>query len=113
MGASTITPNPTGTARGADRMTLPEDEIRRRLPELDGWDYDGKQLVRMFMWPSFADAISFVDRLAVAADAASHHPSIDIRYDAVKLELSTHSEHGITEKDFALAKEINRAAAAR
>jgi 4a-hydroxytetrahydrobiopterin dehydratase len=93
-------------------MTLADDEVRRRLPELDGWEYDGKQLTRLFVWPSFMEAVRFVDRLAAAADRANHHPNIDIRYDAVRLELFTHSEKGITEKDFALAKEINRAAQA-
>ena len=91
-------------------MTLNEEEIRRRLPELAGWDYNGKELVRLFTWPSFMGAVRFVDRLAVVADKAAHHPNIDIRYDAVRLSLSTHSENGITEKDFSLAKEINRVA---
>ena len=91
-------------------MTFSADEIQRRLPELDGWEFDGKQLTRLFVLPSFMDAIRFVDRLAMAAEEAVHHPDIDIRYDTVRLHLMTHSERGITEKDFALAKEINRAA---
>jgi 4a-hydroxytetrahydrobiopterin dehydratase len=55
-------------------------------------------------------AISFVSRIAQAAERAQHHPDIDIRYDSVRLHLMTHSDHGITDKDFALAAEINRAA---
>jgi 4a-hydroxytetrahydrobiopterin dehydratase len=94
-------------------MPLSKDEIRRRLPELDGWDYDGKQLTRLFALPSFMAAIGFVQRIAEAAEKAAHHPDIDIRYDTVRLHLMTHSEKGITDKDFNLAKEINRAAAAR
>lgn len=94
-------------------MTLPEEEVRRRLPELDGWEFDGIDLVRLFVFPTFMDAVRFVDRLAVAADAANHHPNIDIRYDVVRLTLHTHSENGVTEKDFALAKEINQAAASK
>jgi len=91
-------------------MPFSEDEIRRRLPELDGWEYDGKQLTRLFVLPSFPEAIGFVQRLAEAAERAQHHPDIDIRYDTVRLHLMTHSDHGITEKDFALAKDINRLA---
>ncbi len=91
-------------------MPFSEDEIRHRLPELDGWEYDGKQLTRLFVLPSFVDAVRFVQRIAEAAERAAHHPDIDIRYDTVRLHLMTHSEHGITDHDFDLAKEINRAA---
>ena len=93
-------------------MAFSEEEVRRRLPELDGWEFDGKQLTRLFVLPTFMDAIRFVGRIAEAAERAQHHPDIDIRYDTLRLHLMTHSEHGITDKDFALAKEINRAAGA-
>ena len=93
-------------------MAFSEDAVRHRLPELDGWEFDGKQLTRLFVLPSFIAAIRFVERIAEAAERAAHHPDIDIRYDTVRLHLMTHSDHGITDKDFALAKEINRAAAA-
>ena len=92
-------------------MAFSEDAVRHRLPELDGWEFDGKQLTRLFVLPSFMGAIRFVQRIAEAAEGAAHHPDIDIRYDTVRLHLMTHSEHGITDKDFVLAKEINRAAA--
>ena len=93
-------------------MPYSAEEVRRRLPELDGWEFDGKQLTRLFVLPSFMDAIRFVQRIADAAEQAAHHPDIDIRYDTVRLHLMTHSERGITDKDFDLAKEINRAATA-
>lgn len=91
-------------------MALSDDEVRRRVLELEGWEYDGTDLVRLLVRSSFRDAIDFVNRVADLADAADHHPNIDIRYDAVRLTLHTHSEKGVTEKDFALAKEIDRAA---
>jgi 4a-hydroxytetrahydrobiopterin dehydratase len=91
-------------------MPFSDEEVRRRLPELDGWEYDGKELTRLFVLPSFPEAIRFVHRLAEAAERAQHHPDIDIRYDTVRLRLMTHSEKGITDKDFALAGEINRLA---
>ena len=88
-------------------MTLPEAQVRQRLPEIVGWEFDGKQLSKLFVFPSFTEAVRFVDRLAPIAEQANHHPNIDIRYDAVRLMLFTHSEHGITDKDFALAAAIN------
>ncbi len=104
-------PPATGTTRAAERqVTFSDQEIRARLPELDGWSYDGRDLVRLFVWPSFMDAIRFVDRVAGTAEAANHHPNIDIRYDTVRLAVHTHSENGVTDKDFGLAKEIDQAA---
>ena len=93
-------------------MAFSEEEVRRRLPELDGWEFDGQQLTRLFVLPTFMDAIGFVGRIAEAAERAQHHPDIDVRYDTVRLHLMTHSERGITDKDFALATEINHAASA-
>ncbi len=91
-------------------MPLTDDQVRRRLDELDGWTYDGKDLVRLYVWRSFLEAIDFVNRVAQLAESANHHPNIDVRYDSVRLTLHTHSENGVTDKDFALAKEIDRAA---
>jgi 4a-hydroxytetrahydrobiopterin dehydratase len=67
------------------------------------WRQEDGALVREFEFPSFADAIAFVDRIAEAADAANHHPDIDIRYRRVLVRWTTHSEGGITERDHQLA----------
>ena len=91
-------------------MPFSQQEIQARLPEIAGWEFDGKQLTRLFVLPSFPDAIRFVQALAEAAERAQHHPDIDIRYDTVRLHLMTHSDKGITDKDFALAAEINHLA---
>ncbi len=91
-------------------MPLTADDVRNRMHEIDGWQYDGAELLRTFTCNSFTDAMRFVNRVAVAAEQAHHHPDIDIRYNTVKLSLVTHSEGGITDKDFALAASINRAA---
>jgi 4a-hydroxytetrahydrobiopterin dehydratase len=67
------------------------------------WREVDDALVREFEFPSFADAIGFVDRVAEAADAADHHPDIDIRYRRVLVRWTTHSAGGITERDRELA----------
>ena len=85
---------------------LPDDQIATRLAELDGWSRDGDQIVKTFELPTFMDAIAFVERVADLAEAANHHPDIDIRYRKVRIALSTHDAGGITQKDFDLAGEI-------
>ncbi len=89
---------------------LPDDEIEDRLTGLDGWNRDGDEIVRTYELPSFPDAIDFVTRAAALAEAADHHPDIDIRYRKVRIALTTHDQGGITDKDFALAAQIDAAA---
>lgn len=86
---------------------LTDSEISAGLAKLTGWSRDGDAIVKSFAFKAFQDGIRFVDRVAVAADAADHHPDIDIRYTTVKMSLSTHSAGGLTNKDFALAGEID------
>ena len=89
---------------------LPDDSIEQRLEALPGWSRDGDEIVKTFELPSFPDAIAFVTRIADLAEKADHHPDLDIRYRKVRVALSTHDQGGITDKDFALAAEIEAAA---
>jgi 4a-hydroxytetrahydrobiopterin dehydratase len=89
---------------------LSNDQIDDRLTGLPGWAREGDAIEKTFELPSFPDAIDFVHRIAAFAEAANHHPDLDIRYRRVHVALSTHDEGGITEKDFALASEIEGAA---
>lgn len=67
-------------------------------------------LRRTYRFPSFQAAIAFVNAVADAAEAADHHPDIDIRFRKVTLVLTTHDVNGLTVKDFALAAEADRLA---
>jgi 4a-hydroxytetrahydrobiopterin dehydratase len=89
---------------------LPDESIDQRLEALPGWSRDGDEIVKTYELPSFPDAIAFVTRVADLAEKANHHPDLDIRYRNVRVALSTHSEGGITDKDFALAAEIETTA---
>ena len=80
------------------------------LDGLSGWELAGDAIRRTFTFGDFAEAVSYVVRLGFAADAADHHPDIDIRYKRVTLAYSTHSEGGLTEKDFAGAEEATKLA---
>lgn len=86
---------------------LSESELNERLAAMDDWAVKRGQITRTYKLVSFPFAIEFVQRIAALAEAAEHHPDIDIRYDKVKISLSTHDEKGITEKDFALATHID------
>jgi len=85
---------------------LSDLEIQRALGSLPGWSRRGDVLSKTFSFARFTDGIDFVVRLARLAEAANHHPDIDIRYTKVTLTLSTHDAGGITVKDLDLAKEI-------
>ena len=86
--------------------TLADEEIRAALADLPGWELGDGQISREFRLDSFAGAIAFVVRLSYAAEAANHHPNLDIRYSRVGVTLSTHSEGGVTAKDLDLARTI-------
>ena len=85
---------------------LSDLEIQRSLGTLPGWSRRADVLTKTFTWPTFAQGIAFVTRVAKAADAMNHHPDIDIRYTKVTCALSTHDAGGITERDLELAREI-------
>ena len=86
--------------------TLDDDEIREALVALAGWERLGDEIVATFELPTFLEAIAFVDRIAVLAEAADHHPDLDIRYRRVRVALSTHDAGGLTRRDLDLAGQI-------
>ena len=89
---------------------LTEQEIERRMAGLSGWTREGDAIRRQFTFASFPDAIAFVNRLAVEAEKADHHPDILVSYRRVTLTWSTHSEGGLTTKDFEGAATADRLA---
>jgi 4a-hydroxytetrahydrobiopterin dehydratase len=86
---------------------LSDDEIRQQLEGLEGWRLEGESIVSDLQFSGFPDAVAFVVRVSFAAEAANHHPDVDIRYDQVRIALSTHSEGGVTAKDLDLARTIS------
>ena len=85
---------------------LSDAELTEALAGLPGWARDGEVIEKTYELPTFPAAIAFVGRIADRAEAANHHPDLDIRYRKVRVALSTHDEGGITEKDVGLATEI-------
>jgi 4a-hydroxytetrahydrobiopterin dehydratase len=74
------------------------------------WKRDGDILVRVVERGDFAGALAYVNRVAELAEAANHHPDIDIRWGTVTLRLTTHWVGGLTVKDLDLAAQIDRLA---
>jgi len=79
---------------------LSRTEIEQRMKALEGWTLDGETIRKQYTFGGFVDAIAFVNRLVPEAEAADHHPDITINYKRVTLVYSTHSEGGLTAKDF-------------
>jgi 4a-hydroxytetrahydrobiopterin dehydratase len=90
--------------------TLTRAEAEERLKALDGWTLEGDAIRKKYTFKDFLEAIAFVNRLAPEAEKADHHPDIQIDYKRVTLIYSTHSEGGLTEKDFAGAAAADRVA---
>jgi 4a-hydroxytetrahydrobiopterin dehydratase len=73
-----------------------------------GWERHGSTLVKVHTGRAFSDALAYVNAVGAAAEAANHHPDIDIRWNTVRLALSTHDSGGITLLDLALAGVVDR-----
>ena len=89
----------------ADRLN--DESIEGWLAGRKGWKRQEEKLTKEFRFPSFRDAIVFINRVASLADELDHHPDIDIRYTRVTLTLSTHDMGGLTGLDFEVAEAVN------
>ncbi|MEO8725416.1 MAG: 4a-hydroxytetrahydrobiopterin dehydratase [Acidobacteriaceae bacterium] len=89
--------------------TLSPAEINTCLQQLPNWSYDvaGSALRSTRTFPDFAAAMRFVNRIAELAEAANHHPDLDIRYNKVLIALSSHDAAGVTTRDIELAQKIS------
>jgi 4a-hydroxytetrahydrobiopterin dehydratase len=86
---------------------IKQGELKERMKKIPEWELEKKHIERTFEFDDFADAIDFVNAVAEVAEEEEHHPDIDIRYNKVRLVLSTHSKGGLTELDFGLAERID------
>jgi 4a-hydroxytetrahydrobiopterin dehydratase len=87
---------------------LSATEIEDVLKTHPAWKLKGGKLVREWSFRDFVDAMAFVNRVAAVAEAAGHHPDIDIRYNRVLLGLVSHDAGGITKRDAAMAAQIDK-----
>ena len=90
---------------------LTEVEVSQSLAAIPRWKEEGSEIVRTFEFRDFRAALQFVNKIGELAETAGHHPDIDIRYNKVKLALTTHDAGGLSRKDFDLAGQIDAASA--
>lgn len=90
-------------------MKLDEEQITGFLSQTPDWQRDGNQISRLLKFADFKSAMAFINRVADEAEAMDHHPDIFLHdWNKVRLSLTTHSEGGLTAKDFILAERINQ-----
>ena len=87
---------------------LSDDEIRSALADLPGWRYEKGEIFKQYKFSTFMDAIAFIDRIADRAEEVDHHPDLENHYNRVRVALHTWNEDAVTEKDIALAHQIEQ-----
>ena len=92
---------------GAGLVKLDEAKIASALSTLPQWQRAGEIISRTFVFKDFPAAMAFVNTVAEIAESVQHHPDIDVRWNKVTLALTTHDAGGLTEKDFALARQCD------
>jgi 4a-hydroxytetrahydrobiopterin dehydratase len=90
---------------------LADDVIAEWLRSRSSWERHGDEIRKRFERRSFAEAIAFVVQIGFLAEAADHHPDLDIRWRTVAVALTTHDSGGLTRRDLALAERIDETAA--
>lgn len=80
--------------------------MNARLVELPGWRLEGDAIERPYEFEDFAESIAFINRIAEVAEEMSHHPDLAVSWNLVTVSLTTHSQGGLTDSDFELARRI-------
>jgi 4a-hydroxytetrahydrobiopterin dehydratase len=86
---------------------LSDAEIDERLVGLEGWERSGEAIAKQFDNGDFKGSVDFVIRLTPEAEDMNHHPDLEISWKTVTVTISTHSEGGLTDNDFELARRID------
>jgi 4a-hydroxytetrahydrobiopterin dehydratase len=87
---------------------LSDEEIKAALADLPGWQLKAGEIFKQFEFSTFMDAIAFIDRVADRSDELDHHPDLENHYNRVRVGLHTWTEDAVTEKDIALAHQIEQ-----
>ena len=86
---------------------LTTEQIAVYMRNLPQWRFEEDRLTKTFHFTNFSESLQFTNRVGTLAESANHHPEILIRYNRVKITLTTHGENGVTGKDLLLAQQID------
>ncbi|MEI6352057.1 MAG: 4a-hydroxytetrahydrobiopterin dehydratase [Verrucomicrobiota bacterium] len=89
---------------------LAQSDVKQMMKRIPEWETDKKSIERTFEFDDFTQAIDFLNAVAEIAEEEDHHPDLDVRWNKVRVELSTRSEGGLTELDFQMAEKIDNLA---
>ena len=89
------------------RKRIEGQDLKDAVSRLSEWKIEKDGLVRTVLFPDFASAMIFVNRAAELAEEADHHPDIDIRFNKIRIALTTHSAGGITKMDLDMATRLD------
>jgi 4a-hydroxytetrahydrobiopterin dehydratase len=91
-------------------VPLTDDEIEEQLSGLEGWKRDGDAITREFDRGDFVGSVKFAESIVGPAEELGHHPDLEISWATVTVRITTHSEGGLTDADFELARRIDHIA---
>jgi 4a-hydroxytetrahydrobiopterin dehydratase len=86
--------------------TYTEDEVKAKLKELPDWYYEEGWIRRLYKTDGWPTTLLLVNQIGYLSEAAYHHPDLSVSWAKVTVKLKTHSENGITDKDFELARKL-------
>lgn len=88
---------------------MAQEEAKKMMAELNSdWELKEDKIEREFKFKDFKEAMVFVNKVAEIAEGEGHHPDMEIKYNKVEIELSTHAIHGLSENDFIVAAKIDK-----
>ena len=90
----------------ADKEVLTDEQVHSHLEQLSNWKYEDGWITRVYKTPGFSYTLLLANTVGYMAEAANHHPDLELDYARAKVKLQTHSAKGITMKDIELAKQI-------
>ena len=93
-----------------ERKKITAEELVEKLSEINSWEERDDKIHKRFKFKNFAESLDFVNKVGAIAEEHDHHPDITFGWGYAEFEITTHSEGGLTAKDIALAKEIDRIA---